>query len=95
MKKYGIKKSWHKEVVIKQSISPDLDWLIRELVTVLEGLEDGTILMLLRDTCLLVYCPRKKTIEKREMFRISFTGMAYRPSFLKLQTFESERVHVL
>nr|GFA22700.1 F-box associated domain, type 1 [Tanacetum cinerariifolium] len=52
MKKYGIKKSWHKEVVIKQSITPDLDWLIHEPVTVLEGLEDGTILMLLHDTCL-------------------------------------------
>jgi F-box interacting protein len=49
MKEYGIKKSWHKEVVIKQSIS--MDWLVREPVTVLEGLEDGTILMLLRDNC--------------------------------------------
>nr|GEU81572.1 F-box associated domain, type 1 [Tanacetum cinerariifolium] len=95
MKEYGIKKSWHKEVVINQSISRDLDWLIYEHVTVLKGLEDGTILMLLRDHCLLVYCPRKNTIEKREMFRIFFTGIAYRPSFLKLKTFESESVHVL
>ncbi|GKF39837.1 hypothetical protein Tco_0119898, partial [Tanacetum coccineum] len=95
MKEYGIKKSWHKEVVIKQSISPGLDWLIHEPLTVLEGLEDGTILMLLRDNCLLVYSPQKKTIEKKEMFRIFFTGMAYRPSLLKLQTFDPERVHVL
>ncbi|GKD24508.1 F-box associated domain containing protein, partial [Tanacetum coccineum] len=92
MKEYGIKKSWHKEVVIKQSISPGLDWLIHEPVTVLEGLEDGTILMLLCDNCLLVYSPQKKTIEKKEMFRIFFTGMAYRPSLLKLQTFDPERV---
>ncbi|MFS7903302.1 putative F-box domain-containing protein [Helianthus anomalus] len=39
MKEYGINNSWRKEVVIKQSISPDLDWLM----WVLFGIENELI----------------------------------------------------
>lgn len=95
MKEYGIKNSWHKEVVINQSIRWDDEMSIRGPVHLMESLEDGTILMLLDWWGLLVYCPRKETMKKREFFARYLTGMAYRPSFIKLQTFESESVHVL
>ncbi|PWA90771.1 F-box associated domain, type 1 [Artemisia annua] len=72
MKEYGIKKSWHKEV----------------------GLKDGTILMVFRDVELLAYCPTRKTVEDTQIFDRYLTAMSYRPSFLKLQNFELERVHV-
>ncbi|GJU11629.1 F-box associated domain containing protein [Tanacetum coccineum] len=55
-------------------------------------LDDGTILMLVNESRLLVYCPRKKTIEKTAFYKPYFTGKAFRPSFLKLQTSESERL---
>ncbi|PWA90183.1 F-box associated domain, type 1 [Artemisia annua] len=90
MKDYGIKKSWHKEVVIMESIIP---WPTRERVYLLEALEDGTILMSFNDK-LFVYCPRKKTIEGGVFSELYLTGVSYHPSFVKLQTFESERVHV-
>ncbi|GKE40838.1 hypothetical protein Tco_1464243, partial [Tanacetum coccineum] len=95
MKEYGIKESWHKEVVIKQSISWDSERYIGGPVHLMESLEDGTVLMLLDWWGLLVYCPQNKTIKKREFSERYLTGMAYRPSFLKLQAFESESVHVL
>ncbi|KAM0001057.1 putative F-box domain-containing protein [Helianthus debilis subsp. tardiflorus] len=93
MKEYGIKTSWHKEVVIKQSMSPDLDWLMWEPMYLVEGLNDGSILMVYYEDWLLKYCPQKKTVEKVGIFDRYFKGMAYRPSFLKLHSFESERVH--
>ncbi|KAL7583670.1 hypothetical protein Lser_V15G45564 [Lactuca serriola] len=95
MKEYGVKKSWRREVIIKQSVSRDLDWLMWEPVYLIEGLNDGTILMMYYQDKLLAYCPKRKTIEDKEIFDRHFTGMAYRPSFLKLQNFKSERVHVL
>ncbi|GJV38526.1 F-box associated domain containing protein [Tanacetum coccineum] len=93
VKEYGIRKSWHKEVVFTQSVKRDLDWLMGEPVTGLFGLEDGTILMFIHEL-FLVYCSWQKTIEKRAIFGRVITGIAYRPSLFKLQTFESERVHV-
>ncbi|KAL4581432.1 hypothetical protein LXL04_017647 [Taraxacum kok-saghyz] len=94
MKEYGVKKSWRKEVVIKQSISPDLDWLMWEPVYLIEGLNDGTILMVYYEDKLLAYCPKSRTIEDTEVFDRYFSAMAYRPSFLRLQNFELERVHL-
>ncbi|GJU16938.1 F-box associated domain containing protein [Tanacetum coccineum] len=58
MKEYGIKKSWHKEVVIKRSISRDLDW---PPLYIIGGLEDGTILMVYYIDEVLAYCPETKT----------------------------------
>ena len=40
MKDYGIKKSWHKEVVIIESITPNINWPTRNPVYLLEALED-------------------------------------------------------
>ncbi|GJV24059.1 F-box associated domain containing protein [Tanacetum coccineum] len=94
MKDYGIKNSWHKEVVIMESINPNINWPMRDSVYLLEALEDGTILMSFEDK-LFVYCPRKKTIEGGVFSKISLAGLSYRPSFVKLQTFESERVQVI
>ncbi|PWA90772.1 F-box associated domain, type 1 [Artemisia annua] len=85
----------HKEVVIKESISPDLYWLMSEPVSLTQGLKDGTILMVFRDVELLAYCPTRKTVEDTQIFDRYLTAMSYRPSFLKLQNFELERVHVL
>ncbi|KAI3828105.1 hypothetical protein L1987_02202 [Smallanthus sonchifolius] len=94
MKEYGVKKSWHKELVIKQSISPDLDWMMWEPVYLVEGLKDGSILMVYYEDLLLKYCTQMKTIEKIEIFDRYLWGKAYRPSFLRLKSFESERAHV-
>ncbi|KAL8239355.1 hypothetical protein R6Q59_015922 [Mikania micrantha] len=94
MKEYGVKTSWHKVVVINQSISPDLVWLTWERVHLVEGLKDGSILMVYYEDKLLKYCPQRKTIEDVELFDRYFSGMAYRPGFLKLQSFESESVHL-
>ncbi|GJS91161.1 F-box associated domain containing protein [Tanacetum coccineum] len=93
MKDYGIKKAWHKEVVIMESIHPNKNWPIRDSMNLLEPLKDGTILMSFEDK-LFVYCPRKKTIEGGVFSKISLARVSYPPSFIKLQTFESERVQV-
>ncbi|PWA79986.1 hypothetical protein CTI12_AA172360 [Artemisia annua] len=61
MKEYGIKKSWHKEVVIKRSISRDLDFRPLYLIG---GLEDGTILMVYYLDEVLAYCPKTKTCDQ-------------------------------
>ena len=46
MKEYGIKTSWRKDVIIKQGISLDLDFLLwPRPVHLIECLRDGTILM--------------------------------------------------
>ncbi|KAK1418149.1 hypothetical protein QVD17_27288 [Tagetes erecta] len=95
MKEYGVKRSWHKEVVIKESISPDLDWVMWEPMYLVEGLKDGSILMVFYEDKLLKYCPKRKTIQDIGIFERYFSGIAYRPSFVKLQRFESESVHVL
>ncbi|KVI02070.1 F-box/kelch-repeat protein At3g06240-like [Cynara cardunculus var. scolymus] len=94
MTEYGIKKSWRKELVVKLGIIPDLDWLIWEPMFLIEGLKDGSILMVCREERLLVYCPQSKTIEHTEMFEPYFSGLPYRPSFLKLRDFASERVRM-
>nr|XP_043630963.1 F-box protein At3g07870-like [Erigeron canadensis] len=94
MKEYGVKESWHKEVVIKESISPDLDWLMWEPVYVIESLKNGTILIVFRRDKLLVYCPHKNVVQDTRIFDRYLTGMIYCPSFLKLQHFRLERVHV-
>ncbi|PWA90773.1 F-box associated domain, type 1 [Artemisia annua] len=94
MKEYGIKKSWHKEVVIKESISPDLDWIMWEPMHLLEGLKDGTILMVYYEDKLLAYDPQSKTIEDTEIFKRYLFGMTYRPGFLRLQNFKLETVHM-
>ncbi|GKE18974.1 F-box associated domain containing protein [Tanacetum coccineum] len=65
MKEYGLKKSWCKEVVIKRGIIPYVGWLLNASVYLIESLDDGTILMLANERTSLVYCPQKKTIEKR------------------------------
>ncbi|GJZ36356.1 F-box associated domain containing protein [Tanacetum coccineum] len=89
MKDYGIKKSWHKELVINESIS---SWPTR-CVYLLEALEDGTILMSFNYK-LYAYCPQMKKIEGGVFSESFLTGVSYHPSFVKLQSFESERVHV-
>ncbi|XP_071736706.1 F-box protein At3g07870-like [Rutidosis leptorrhynchoides] len=91
MKEYGIKNSWHREVVIKQSISPDLDWVMWEPMYLIEGLKDGTFLMVYWEDQLMVYCPETKTMEDTKIFDRYIWGMAYRPSFFRLAEFESER----
>ncbi|PWA46030.1 F-box associated domain, type 1 [Artemisia annua] len=92
MKEYGFKKSWCKEVVIKRSMMPNVGRFLP--VYLIESLDDGSILMFVDESSLLLYCPRKKTIEKRDFFKPYFTGKAYRPSFLKLETFQPQRVLV-
>ncbi|KAJ9551603.1 hypothetical protein OSB04_015648 [Centaurea solstitialis] len=93
MKEYGIKNSWHKEVVIRLQISIYNKWMLVVPVHLIAGLKDGSILMVFGCT-LCVFDPRSETIEDTKMFYAAqLGGLAYHPSFLKLQHFESERVH--
>ncbi|KAJ9551812.1 hypothetical protein OSB04_015857 [Centaurea solstitialis] len=93
MKEYGIKNSWHKEVVIRLQIGVDQEWMLHVPVHVIAGLKDGSILMVFGCT-LCVFDPRSETIEDTKMFfYLELSGLAYHPSFLKLQHFEPERVH--
>ncbi|XP_023741649.1 F-box protein At3g07870 isoform X1 [Lactuca sativa] len=96
MKEYGVKKSWHKEVVIERSISPGLPLWCVEPVYVIEGFKDGVILMGSFRGVLFVYCPQRKTIVDFVKFDRSFkfNAWVYRPSFHRLHNFENERVDV-
>ncbi|XP_076942011.1 F-box protein At3g07870-like [Bidens hawaiensis] len=94
MKEYGVKKSWRREVVIKEIIGPIPQSEIWDYTTVLECLKDGTVLMLTGEDSLMAYCTLRKTVEDTGLFDRHVTGMTYRPSFLKLQDFPSERVDV-
>ncbi|CAI9303943.1 unnamed protein product [Lactuca saligna] len=94
MKEYGVKKSWEKEVIIKKSISQNLDWLMSGPIYPIERLHDGTILMVYYQDKLLIYSPKGRTVANSELFDNCVSGMPYCPSFLKLQNFESERVYV-
>ncbi|CAH1444713.1 unnamed protein product [Lactuca virosa] len=94
MKEYGIKNSWHKELVIKYIIKPDFDMLGLEPNFLIEGFKDGTFLMANNESNLIVYCPRRKTVVDREVFGGYFNGLPYRPSFHRLHNFKNERVHV-
>ncbi|KAJ9552447.1 hypothetical protein OSB04_016492 [Centaurea solstitialis] len=91
MKEYGIKNSWHKEVVIKRDITVDLKWPSYKAVHLIMGLKDGSILMVFENK-LCVFDPHSDTIEDTKMFDHYLSGFAYRPSFLKLQNFKSERI---
>ncbi|KAJ9552494.1 hypothetical protein OSB04_016539, partial [Centaurea solstitialis] len=93
MKEYGIKNSWHREVVIRREICVTR-WPLYEPIHLIAGLKDGSLLMVFENK-LCVYDPRSQTIEDTKMFDPELSGWAYRPSFLKLQNSESERVHLL
>ncbi|KAJ9552247.1 hypothetical protein OSB04_016292 [Centaurea solstitialis] len=86
MKEYGIEKSWYKEVVITRETLNS--------TYLCEGLKDGTIFFMSGGLCLCAFYPRSDRVEEIHMFGSSKRGLAYRPSFLKLQNFESERVHI-
>ncbi|KAJ9551811.1 hypothetical protein OSB04_015856 [Centaurea solstitialis] len=49
MKEYGIKNSWHNEVVITREICVDLKWLPYKPIHLIVGLKDGSILMVFED----------------------------------------------
>ncbi|KAJ9552157.1 hypothetical protein OSB04_016202 [Centaurea solstitialis] len=90
MKEYGIKNSWHKQVVEKRQT---IQWPVCEPIHLITGLKDGSFLMVFENK-LCVFDPRSRTIEDTYMFDPDLSGLAYRPSFVKLQSFESERVHM-
>ncbi|KAJ9552350.1 LOW QUALITY PROTEIN: hypothetical protein OSB04_016395 [Centaurea solstitialis] len=90
MKEYGIKNLWHKEVVVRLEISDDLKWESFKPIHLIAGLKDGSILMVVGNK-LCVFDPQNETIEDTKMFDPDSRGLAYRPSFHKLQNFESER----
>ncbi|KAK9074102.1 hypothetical protein SSX86_006699 [Deinandra increscens subsp. villosa] len=111
MKEYGVKKSWHKVVVIATSVNRGPDWelwdpvyppeglnspvrLNWDPVYPVEGLNDGSILMVYYGQLLFKCCLETKTIETTELFERYFNAIAYRPSFLRLERFESERAQV-
>ncbi|KAJ9551936.1 hypothetical protein OSB04_015981 [Centaurea solstitialis] len=96
MKQYGIKESWHKELLIAHSICPGVDgvdWLLmRYIVYVFGVLRDGTILVVLGSK-VLAYYPQSKTFERIEFSLGRFILLNHRPSFIKLKDIDSERVH--
>ncbi|KAJ9551937.1 hypothetical protein OSB04_015982 [Centaurea solstitialis] len=94
MKQYGIKESWHKELVITQAICAGLDWPKKKIMHVIEGLQDGSILVVHNDDKLLAYCPKRKTIKEIAILHRWCVVLTHRPSFIKLQNFDFDRVHM-
>ncbi|KAJ9552146.1 hypothetical protein OSB04_016191 [Centaurea solstitialis] len=92
MKKYGIKNSWHREVVIRREICVT-QLPLYEPIGLIAGLKDGCILMVYEDK-LCVFNPRNETMKDTKMFDPDLRGMPYRPSFLKLQNFKLEMIHI-
>ncbi|KAJ9536601.1 hypothetical protein OSB04_un000250 [Centaurea solstitialis] len=92
MKQYGIKESWHKELVIMQAICAGLDWVLKDTIYVFGGLQDGTILVVVGFK-MLAYCLKNNTFEDLSLPDNSFGVMTHRPSFIKLKDIDSERVH--
>ncbi|KAJ9536575.1 hypothetical protein OSB04_un000224, partial [Centaurea solstitialis] len=84
MKEYGIKNSWHKQVVNQTIQGP-----LYEAIHLIMGLKDGSFLILF-ENIVCVFDPRRKTIEDTKFFKLPLSGWAYSPSFLKLRSFESE-----
>ncbi|KAJ9552138.1 hypothetical protein OSB04_016183 [Centaurea solstitialis] len=94
MKEYGIKKSWHKETVVtKEAFNPSRQQPYWYTIYLVEGLKDGTIFLMTGE--LWAFYPTSDTIEEIDTCYGLASVLAYRPSFLKLQNFESERVHML
>ncbi|KAJ9551777.1 hypothetical protein OSB04_015822 [Centaurea solstitialis] len=93
MKEYGIKNSWHKEVVIRPEICVDLKWPSYTPIHLIAGLKDGRFFMVF-DRKVCVFDPRSQTIEDTKMCKGKLHGLPYRPSFLKLQNFGLESVHM-
>ncbi|KAJ9551939.1 hypothetical protein OSB04_015984 [Centaurea solstitialis] len=91
MKQYGIKESWHKELVITQAICASQDWELKKTMFVFGGLQDGTILVVV-GCKMLAYCPKSNTFEDLSLLDNWFVVMTHRPSFIKLKEIDSERV---
>ncbi|XP_076946367.1 F-box protein At3g07870-like [Bidens hawaiensis] len=75
MKEYGDKKSWHREVVIKNIISLIPHWELCDYLCVLECLKDGTFLIVHYEDKLLEYCTRRRTIKDTGLFDRFLTGI--------------------
>ncbi|GJY79157.1 F-box associated domain containing protein [Tanacetum coccineum] len=95
MNEYGIKNSWYKMANVRQYMCPKL--LMFQPINLLHGLKDGGVLMVHYQEKLYAYYPGTNAIEDIRMFNGHFTGVTYRPSFVKLRDFEveSERVRLL
>ncbi|KAJ9552394.1 hypothetical protein OSB04_016439 [Centaurea solstitialis] len=89
MKEYGIRNSWHKEVVITYAIIRGLKWPCSVPISVTEDLKDGSILLISAGKMWAFY-PRSGTIEEIGMLSCYHNVISYRPSFLRLEKFESE-----
>lgn len=95
MKDYRLaKKSWTKEVVIRENPARPL----YEMVHILTVFKDGAILMLFRDDYMFTYHPGTKTLQQLEIFRSSgfgiFDATVYVPSLIRLKSFMLEKVSV-
>ncbi|XP_071730056.1 F-box/kelch-repeat protein At3g06240-like [Rutidosis leptorrhynchoides] len=91
MKEYGIKDSWQKELLINLKTSRNLRRSLDMHFHPVGSLKDGSILMMCLGGKLVVYHPDTSTTEETEFSDVN--AISYRPSFLKLQNFESESVH--
>ncbi|XP_071712457.1 F-box protein CPR1-like [Rutidosis leptorrhynchoides] len=90
MKEYGNNNSWQKEVLIKESICPFIGYSSNLACFPIGSLNDGSISPVYG---LFYYGPRELLVynPKKQFFFVS--AFNYRPSFMKLQNFESESVH--
>lgn len=99
MKERGIKKFWHKELDVKEDIilfQVFEEWF---LVSLIDGLNGRSLLMVRsfdseQKGQLVAYCIETNEIEETTISDNLFTVLNYRPSFCKLQNFQSARVHV-
>ncbi|KAJ9551823.1 hypothetical protein OSB04_015868 [Centaurea solstitialis] len=61
MKEYGIKNSWHKELVIRREIYIDLEWPLYKVIHLIAGLKDGSILIVFENK-ICVFDPRSEML---------------------------------
>ncbi|KAJ9551940.1 hypothetical protein OSB04_015985 [Centaurea solstitialis] len=94
MKQYGIKESWHKELVIAHPFCAPQDWEMKKFMYVFEGFQDGTILVVVGGK-MLEYLPEINFFEDFSLLNNCFVRMTHRPSFIKLKDIDSERVHAI
>lgn len=96
MKEYGIKDSWYKLVAIKENNITHQVWNpLCLLDDDFRGRRGTAILMVSFIDKHVAYCLDTNTIKHFNLSGIFVKVMTYRPSFLNLLNFGSDRVHAL
>lgn len=95
MKEHGIKNSWHKKLEIKEGSIPPPDIGTWFPLLFIDSLNGRSLLMVqsVEQHQIMAYCLETNTFEDTMISDDLITVKTYRPSFFKLQNFQSARVH--